>query len=892
MSSIYYSAPSASTGIQSLLGAVAEAGFDKQSLRRLLWQINAHSSLISHAQVFTHLQAHFSSPTFSQTNLDWARDWKEDVPHWAAVCAWIGTNTLQLTNLPGLEHFAYHLPQRHPIMRKGISRHAVVSGIWNRHEDAPSYPPVHSSQAANAYFLLQGHLLAAFMESRHRSSTVETYWEYAGVAEMPRAPIRTARVGLAIRIFSLASYTNLLKRLPLTFRTQDYASQLTSLRISTAEVPSECQERAHKYFATVSRYFALFLEQLLHGWSPNQSQRLRMGGGSGSGGYAHQHGFIHLKGISGVYIDPSPPEEEDPDTDTPRLPGKRYSFSSSANEAEIEECGEAPREFLNCFFPLMFDKVQDMTLYRERLQKAAIESAAQNLRFAYQRLTPEEAHITNRHCCVDIEKLLSCATPPPEDTHVRGTRGLLIRLMLCLGQPVEAALATKLVTVTDISEITEVTNSGISLVVQRTGDAPLNHTSVLGFLLPAISPQYKTELPSALSEANSPTTTSFLLPDYLGTGRQLLQYLDHFGLTQFDSFGTDSGSIKKSILDLAKELSLSRVTPTKLSRFLEHTLIDQTGDQTLAWMLTSNERRCNEPRMFYTRYRVSHLIDAYRKSCKRLARTFGTPIASPPIQLSRREYEWVGARFVAQFKVVQTTIADLQDLVAQRHRDRSMHEMRNYHQRYLIYTILYQSLLTAYRANNNPSQVYLAWKKAQPNDGLLIAGLADKESAHFEHARLTSILQPLGEQYENFSQHTAYLPTLFPSIVLSPMREGPNDILSPFFTLTPRSFQPDIVSVSWISRALRAISGVPLPANFQRAFLRTALLDFGCPPEVIDAFHGHANQGELPFASLSTFDYFQYIQTINKYLLLIHDELGLRPIYTRLIPPAIRSNFA
>lgn len=71
--------------------------------------------------------------------------------------------------------------------------------------------------------------------------------------------------------------------------------------------------------------------------------------------------------------------------------------------------------------------------------------------------------------------------------------------------------------------------------------------------------------------------------------------------------------------------------------------------------------------------------------------------------------------------------------------------------------------------------------------------------------------------------------------------------------------------------------------NFHRAYLRSELIARGCPGEIIDAFMGHANRGELPFLRYSTFDYEKYRQQILGYLESIQTSLDSEPLCQ---PPA------
>jgi hypothetical protein len=58
----------------------------------------------------------------------------------------------------------------------------------------------------------------------------------------------------------------------------------------------------------------------------------------------------------------------------------------------------------------------------------------------------------------------------------------------------------------------------------------------------------------------------------------------------------------------------------------------------------------------------------------------------------------------------------------------------------------------------------------------------------------------------------------------------------------------------------------------------------GCHPEEVDAFMGHANSGERPFAAHATFDYARHFVSIDDGLRLINRDLRLVPLSSRLLP--------
>jgi hypothetical protein len=148
----------------------------------------------------------------------------------------------------------------------------------------------------------------------------------------------------------------------------------------------------------------------------------------------------------------------------------------------------------------------------------------------------------------------------------------------------------------------------------------------------------------------------------------------------------------------------------------------------------------------------------------------------------------------------------------------------------------------------------------------------------------TADIPALAEHFDHYALHRQWLikrlPTSEPWILAMGEKH-------PFFTIE-KDFRVVPLSASWMKQALKDFSTYDIPANFHRAFLRTELLARGCSPQIIDAHLGHANFGEMPHSRMSTFDYHQHFVHLRKELQGLHDELGLQPIGSRLVPHKTR----
>ncbi|PIQ51511.1 MAG: hypothetical protein COW02_14430 [Comamonadaceae bacterium CG12_big_fil_rev_8_21_14_0_65_59_15] len=872
-----------------MIHAVQNNELDGMALRRLLWLINAHPNLIAHAQIFQNIQNLLSSPIFTESSLNWASEWKTDIPSWIQMCNWMQTNRTKLAQTPGLTGFDRYVDGKHPLVGEGVDRHGVVSAIWSSHESGPTSKPQQSQldHGANAYFALQGHLLVSYIDCRFRLSKLEFYESYSGDDERPIAPTRTGVVGLAVRELSFQIYSPLLNQLPVNASTTDFVGDLVDLHLRLTGLSFEVAEVGSRHMAAILRYFKRF-KRVLNGWQP--PQKLRRGWGGGSGGHTRVHGFVQASGPQGVYLDD--PVAPCSDTDIPSPIGQKiYVNVDSQNDDDpnsVEESGLAPDETLEEVFCLYTPTELQGRIYALRLRQLAAESSAQSLPFDYSRLTTEERSKVDELANKAINAYFQ-GMPTDKPARQNAVGGLIIRLMLCLGQPLEIARDISCAWIQHIPDapVTLPVRNAITLVLSAPSVGDLQQASVLGFCLPAIQPEYKTALPENLEEIDQDAVESFLLPDLFGVGVQLLQFLKFESASDFNGFRMHNQTISTAVNQLCAPLKNERITAHKISRSLQTIIRDQTGDQVLGWIVTADQQNARQARMHYNRRTVQKIEQAYVHASRRLLPRFRkrtiSALNNPP--LNPLISAGVGARFVITFDEVKDIIGRLKDQLTERYRaDMTEREVRRYHSQYLLYTHLYQSILSSMRAINQPYDLYHAWAHAAKSKQDIHCSLSDKDSRYTDRARLAPLLDQLAEQFANFRLHLEYLPSKLPMSEPWIFALGPDH---PFFViLANHQVQP--LTTRWLKEALKHFTGFDIPVNFHRAFLASELFIRGCPIEVIDAHVGHANIGELPFGKCSTFDYDRHFRLLTSALLDIHDALGLEPIGSRLVPFKVR----
>ncbi len=885
-----FDAPEVSQQQLALRKYALAAKRDEGALRDLLWLVNSHPELIAHAQIFANLATQFAGPVFAGESLEWAGVWKESSGAWRDLCEWIWAETQRLARVPELASNFHvgggrspHHQEKHPIFRLGMERHAIAAAIWTIHHSVPHYPPPPENIAGSRYWELQGHVLAAYVECRHRLSSRDFYENYSERIERPVAPMRGKSVGPALRVLSLPDYDSLLLQLPATHSTKEYAQKIAGQKFSFGKITdARTRARAMNDIAALKRFFARFL-RVLDGWIPPQTTRRGWGGGGGSD---RRQGFIQFLAAPGIYVEDPPPVSDDPDLN---LPGHRNIFADRdpANDAAaLEAAGLAPTETLEKLMSLILpEEVSGRFLQLER-QRRAREMAPQLLPFAYEILTAEEVAVAWR---LADSKLLALANAPrvTDDILNPALVGMLVRLSMAYSQPLERLLKAKIIWIKPGQTVHELPDGDIEIaLIFRSSTGTWDDAEFVGLLLQGIMPDYRTILPDELEEIDGPYADSFVLPDLLGIGPDLIACLRRRNRNDSSAFGIELATVKSVFKRLAGAAQDERLTLAKLAIFLSRQMIYLTGDQSLAWVTFADMGKRNEPRMHYTRHPILKIQASYRRACRILARITNRRLANivapeiaPPTPATS-----VGARFVLPLAEAGELVRAIIEFLTEPNVDRDdPQHIAAYHNNYLFYLALFQALETATRSPTSADDLFEYWRMQQDVRGRLPASLSDKTSVYHDKTRLTYISPALSRQFAHYDDHVRKLINS-PQLALQAVTTGRK--FGPFFSLSVENGRLVMAEASagWIADMLKETSAYPIPVNFARATLRCELLARDCVAQVVDAFLGHFNHGESPFGALSTFDFDACWSTLTPFLDAIRGELGLRPVASRLLP--------
>jgi hypothetical protein len=887
-----FDAPENSAAHQALIASARFEGLDTEAVRDLLWLINAHPALIAHDYVFRHIGQILKSDLCSDENLTWADDWKDNIPAWQAFCDWIDLNASALAKehsalaeltKAGTDH------RKNPLIRQGSTRHGIVTALRTVHESA-----IDGSQTEEQkrYLHLQGHCMLAFIEARFQESTRDQYESYDGAEEFPKnAPTPSDPVGLAIRTLADKNRIELLEKLPNEANTAIFSREIVRFFSKKTNKTLDSEERLIR--ARLRLCFERLDEICTTGHS---SFAHRKGHDQSTGGGKIHHGFIDRDLAAGeILIQPGLPPCEDPDIAVQTLPTASFvALTDEESIRDLEADGIHPREHQEEIFQLYDPKAEASTLQKLRFQQCALDMAAQHFPWDYSQLTAGE--LTRLYRAIEHRiEYFQCGHGPKQRVEQQAVFAAMLLTSLFLGQPLKQVRTIKRIDVSTLDDLPALAHhrlvSETCAIFLPSTDADAED-QLVAFLVPVKAPLLRLSADQEPKQNQSRQPHLLLpAPEILATP---LQMLCHQRKRKNDArvIGLDETTVSGLKSEFFEYLTARnpnhRITVEKIRRQLGEILVHQTNELTVKWLITSDDDGLTEPRMHYTRHNhdrlVAHFIQAAQRLAEKANQSWKNCNLFPMAPAIRKQVaeRTVGCQFRVETSTLQALIASLQGELGVRQSElRSLDDIHRYHNVYTLYVWLFQSLTTTMRAIRSPDRMLNVKKDWNVQYSHLPAGLSDKDSDYEERARYVVIPKSLSVQLRHYQKHLAkYLSdcvrqtTPLEGFVIWG-KHGKSDGIQP---LTPQ----------WLSEALETL-GYRIPVNFHRAYLRSELIARSCPGEIIDAFMGHANRGELPFLRYSTFDYEKYRQQILKHLESILASLGFKVVASHLLHHRSRS---
>lgn len=874
-------APAESPAFNAVLAVAAQSGVDQDALTRLFWLMNAHPRLLGHQRCLQNLASLLSTAEFTDGVYEWANSWSDDIPAWAHAARWASRLDQRASSeldafVRGPRNVSHHVMMRH-----GINRHPCAGALWIRHhsDPEPALPTASLAAPGRMFRLLEWHLFCSQAEARHRRSTLEQYLNYDLAPEWPAWPRPAAAVGLALRQFSYGDWDTLLEELPYQTQLDAFADELVGRRDRLLAEFGEGEAR-HRVVALIS-YFEDF-KRIFDGESTKSG---RDGGGGKGGARRGIPGFIHFTNSPMVFFEPPEPESGDED-----VPGRNATRVHIHNDkltpqaiTDLELQGIAPSEDLRPIMDLFPIEDRPGGIHSLWTMRQATEAAAHKNYWDKSQLTPHEVATL-----LDAINLHPADRLTPYDEAKDEAARLTLACMLVFGCGFEEARTTRSLSSTELSARVVTGDSlatRVVLVDEETGVCT-------GFAVPAIGPRYTSRLPDSFFQNANAAQPFITLPDLTGLGSALLRHQRRTSnLSEGPVFCEAAveleGEVERLLASTNRGLDAvtrPRLTTTKVSRKLPSMLSRAGVDEVGVAILCGDRRYEGQARLHYTQHQSDDLAKAYTKAIRRLFAEAGHPIApsGPPVPLSAGVV--VGARLIVTTANLRAFIGGLRTELAEapsltrsaRHR---------YHQAFMLYALVMQGLLMSVRPSNQPERLLadlLAHGRLLGREDF-VAALVEKDDQYESRARAVAVPNRLRRQFGHLIDHAE-----------ATWRWRPVDLAIPSTTLAQSLFldwaddqtrpQAHVVDVQWLTRQL-AQFGLPAPANFTRAYVRTWLIRDGCAEQVVDAFLGHAAVGQSPIAMHGTFDFAHHRVEICTRLERMADELGLEPVRSRLADP-------
>jgi hypothetical protein len=326
-----------------------------------------------------------------------------------------------------------------------------------------------------------------------------------------------------------------------------------------------------------------------------------------------------------------------------------------------------------------------------------------------------------------------------------------------------------------------------------------------------------------------------------------------------------------------------RLTLPKIASTLFGRVMSLTGnDAVAATMITGNRHRLSQVAMYYACRESSVIQDIYRKTVERYGKEIdreglillggkaSDASDSSPTQLQpRRKYMGkpsdaihVGARLCPRTdrfqQAIQTLIGDLDNKPYTSGSDQALIE---FHNRFTFFTVWMFALATGVRKIVTP---YLEMSEVSPINGM--ATLSDKDGDSGTKTKLVWIPDLVGKQMQHYADHLKFIRERF----------GIADVCLPCFFLSEKRCIKLVRPKTQFPYVSTYLPGFPV--DIHRRFVFNALLDSGCPPEVVRIWMGHAVAGEEWWRDDATFSHQEYRRHLGDFLVPILDYLELKPI--------------
>ena len=873
-----HQSPIKSEAHQVLRAKSAQAGIAEQDLRDLLWLINADDTLTCFVAICENLLD--ICRLMDENFASYCAEHQITVKQWTNIANWVIADAEDLAAAIG-EQFNQRPEKREEEQSlDGGSKPSLINPLVGHCATRNSLYTVLLNSLASEdvaererYLLMVGQLLVAHAHVCRKHIPRQKYENHAGSREITGYPNTPYTAAFAIRVFS---------------GEEDFS--FCPRWLNPKQSPQEFALAANQYVAdqdALSKHLAGYCRFIarahgLLGWSN------RSGGGGRRGhrgGGRWIPGYVRL-GPDCEVVPTEVGDSEDPNADW----GRQVVVQEVLEDGAPITKTRARQLLVDDIYPFDLAGEDELCLteypcnettrgiagliFAAEGQARHVAMEHQMLPWSYRLLTVSELASLLTLGSDRFRELLRLRNWSAEQELLAETIALL-HTSLWTGSTLERA--KNLILLPDDKNQAKRIHCELALYVPTKSDQR-GKARLVEWRIRSYFPNYRLYL-EAPAGATRQRTTYMYVPDIAG-GAQFVRHLMKRKeyRDRKSPFSRSITQYRQTLRALLKSVDSSgRITEQKVVSYLFHRIACVSGDVTRAVAITGREHELAQTRIYYTTHSLKVLRDAYVKalwdivpfvykaSGRKLRLNYAAVVDPADVH--------VGSRLCPTRNTARTVTEKLQEAIKKAARYRTWDEFIVYHNYFTLYTVLMFGYTTACRAIISP---FLSTSEIDLKMGLAV--LADKDGPDHHKSRLVWVPEDVRKQIRNYEAHRqALLGSLGEHLTKSDVDAG-----DCFFLHKTKKEQFARMAVRPATLSEQMKEFIRLPANVHRRFLRTELIESGCPSEVVDAFMGHWSRGEEPFGWFSSFSYRDHIMTLESYLVPLLKDLGWRPIESAL----------
>jgi hypothetical protein len=345
----------------------------------------------------------------------------------------------------------------------------------------------------------------------------------------------------------------------------------------------------------------------------------------------------------------------------------------------------------------------------------------------------------------------------------------------------------------------------------------------------------------------------YVLPVPPEAERVLLKHLSSISITvePVRIFSGKPGGYLKSATEFINTLRAQhrfRLTLRRISEVLHKVVARLAGsDISLAMALTGRADQVGNVSHFYTAHSLVRLEIYYQKACTAIRELAGLPTGSQLIEPRDTGY-YVGSKYVPKEKTVKdlvTGMVERLEFARQKVRLGVADAPLRLHNDLTVYTIMLIGFATGYRAVADP---LLQDAEIDHETGFCV--ISDKDGEDYYHTRIIWLPTICLDQLDLYRNHlnalqewlfTRNLDLYFAARQTAVT--GKSGIRQyPLLFLLKEDMSGVSVQPRYLTKLLAQVP-YAMKINSNRHYLKTTLLQSGCPTEVLSAFLGHWERG-------------------------------------------------